>query len=798
MIYPENYSYKTGFEQIRQLTGHFCLSEMGRERLSRMSFSSDFALITRQITETREFLTILETGMPFPTQDYFDLSPALNRIKRPGSYFLPEEMHDLRQSLATIAACLNFFRLPSSQSFTFLIAKAGDLSVPKQVLAETDRIIDEKGRIRDSASPELNRIRREIDRKTVESEKIIGRMLIAAREAGWTSKDAEVTLSEGRLVIPMLATHKRKIKGIIHDESASGQTVYLEPETCLEINNEIRRLEGAEKREIISILTQFADFVRPETDELLAAYALLGELDFIRAKARFAQETGSDKPLLSPEPAFNWMNARHPLLYLSFKQKHKTVVPLNFRLDREERILIITGPNAGGKSVCLKTIGLIQYMIQCGMLAPLSPDSQAGIFERIFIDIGDEQSLENDLSTYSSHLLNLNFFMENCNHQSLFLVDELGTGTDPSLGGAIAEASLEKLSQTGAFGIVTTHYSNLKLLAGRIPGIVNGAMLFDTKKLQPLFILATGKPGSSFTFEIARRIGFPEDVIDHAIIKAGKTHLDFERQLQDVEAEKLRLEKKLEEFQVADRFLGEMIEKYEMMKSDLERTRKEILEKAKNDARDILSQSNRMIENTIREIREAQAEKEATKNARIGLEKFRQKLEKDKEPENVVETTAKAATGLKKELRAGDMVTIGDKPGTGVIVRIKEGKALLDFSGIRMTVNIHQLKPARKSEQQLSGKVSSFIRDINEKAVNFKLVLDLRGKMADEALQLLQRYIDDAYLLRMKEVSILHGKGEGVLRQVVRNYLSGCDEIISFGDEDADRGGAGITKVSLK
>ncbi len=796
LIHPANFSQKTGFDEVRQLVSSRCISEMGRNRSEEMAFSADFDLVSRKLKETREFLTILETGMSFPSQDYLDLSPSLQRIRIPGTSLLTEEMTDLRLSLRTISACLAFFTLPAAQSFIYLRALTGDLEIPGHLLREIDRILDEKGHIRDNASTGLARIRKEMHSKLIASEKMIGQFMNLARNSGWTSPDAEVTLSEGRLVIPVQATHKRKIKGIIHDESASGQTVYLEPESCLEINNEIRELENAERREIIHILTLFSDFIRPDIDLLINAHDFLGEMDFIRAKALFAMDIEADEPVLEPGPVIDWINARHPLLYISFKGKSKTVVPLNIKLDHEERILIISGPNAGGKSVCLKTAGLIQYMLQHGLLVPLDPDSRTGIFGKIFIDIGDEQSLENDLSTYSSHLLNLGFFIENCDPESLFLIDELGTGTDPSLGGAIAEAALEKLSETNAFGVVTTHYSNLKLMAGRISGIVNGAMLFDTKKLQPLYILATGKPGSSFTFEIARRIGFPEKVIEAAITKAGKTHLDFEQQLQEVETEKLQLERKLKEFQVADGFLGELIEKYESMKAGLEKSRKEILEQAREEARDILEQSNKVIENTIKEIRESQAEKEKTKSARSTIEQFRQNIIKSVQQEG---NKAKPSEQSREaeQLKPGDWVIPEGQQNPGIIQRVKSQSALVDFNGLKMTFPVHKLRRIQKPAGQSSGRSSPFLRDLNEKVVNFKLTLDLRGKGADEALQLVTKYLDDAYLLRIKEVSILHGKGEGILRRVIRDYLSGCEEVLSFEDEQADRGGTGITRVIL-
>lgn len=796
-IYPINFTEKTGFEQVKRLIGSYCISEMGRGRVEKIGFSGDFELVNRQLKETREFLTILETGMQFPSQDYLDLTPAIQRIRAHGAYLLTEELNDLRISLRIIAECLAFFRHSDSFNFNHLKALAGDLEIPGSILRECDRILDEKGLIRDNASPELARIRSEIRKKALASERIIGQHLTTARNAGWTANDAEVTLSDGRLVIPILSTHKRKIKGIIHDESASGQTVYLEPESCLEINNEIRELEGAERREIIQILIRITDLIRPETETLLKAYDFLGIIDFIRAKALFAMEIEADEPYFENKPAIDWINARHPLLFLSFKLKRKTVVPLNIKLDAEERILVITGPNAGGKSVCLKTVGLIQYMLQSGLLVPASPDSKAGFFTSLFIDIGDEQSLENDLSTYSSHLINLSFFINNSKTGTLFLIDELGAGTDPSLGGAIAEATLERIAETGAFGVVTTHYSNLKLLAGRIPGIINGAMLFDTRQLKPLYILSSGKPGSSFTFEIARRIGFPEDVIQQAIGKAGKTHLDFEQQLQEVESEKLRLEKQLKEFQVADGFLGELIEKYESMKAGLEKSRREILEKARSEAKDILEDSNRMIENTIRQIKEAQAEKEATRNARSNLEKYRQKITDN--PEKKSEDKSKEDVQRQEtRWKTGDLVTIEGRETPGVIVRMKGETALVDFDGIKFNLSITQLIKAKKKTGVSSGRQSAFLRDLNEKAVNFKLTLDLRGKSAEEALSLVMKYLDDAYLLRIKEVNLLHGKGEGILRRVIREYLASTDEVSSFEDEQPDRGGSGITRVHLK
>lgn len=793
MIYPDTFEEKTGFSQVRSQLAGYCISEGGLRHVEEVRFSADPELIRLQLKQTREFLTILEKGLSFPSSDYHDLTPVLGRIRTPGTWMLPEELHDLKLSLMTISACLAFFRSPAARPFEHLKALAGDLEVPAFLLREAERILDDKGNVRDQASPELASIRKEIHAKTGLSQKIILQALNQAKSAGWAPAESSATLSEGRMVIPLLAAHKRKLRGIIHDESASGQTVYLEPEICIDINNEIRELESAEKREIIRILIRFTDMVRPETDLLQSAYEFLGLMDFIRAKAKFALDIQANEPLLSGGPAIGWVNTRHPLLERSLRLKQKTIVPLNLKLDDAGRILVITGPNAGGKSVCLKTTGLIQYMIQCGMLVPMQPDSQAGVFQQMFIDIGDEQSLENDLSTYSSHLLNLKLFIEKSDAATLFLVDELGTGTDPALGGAIAEAAIEKLAQTGAYGVVTTHYSNLKLLEGRVAGVINGAMLFDTERLQPLYQLSIGKPGSSFTFEIARRIGFTEEIIRKAIEKAGTTHLDFEQQLRRLESEKILLEKKLKEFEVADGFLGELIEKYEKLNRELENARLATIEQARQEARQLVEQSNRVIEKTIREIKESQADREKTKSARQQMDEFRKSILQPAEPA--------PASPVKKDtqaaLKPGDWVSVEGQKVPGKIFRIKGGKAMVDFEGVRLSLSVDKLLKTKAPEASPSRQHTSIYGNLNEKAVNFKLTLDLRGKTAEEALQMVQRYIDDAYLLRIREVSILHGKGEGVLRKVIRDYLSGQEFVVSFADEHVERGGSGITRVTL-
>ncbi len=797
MIYPQNFDQKTGFNQIKEILSGYCVSGMGKKHSDEIAFSSNYESVIHLLKKTREFLVILELGLPFPALDYYDLTKAIDRIQTPGTWLQTEELYDLYKSLNTIKECIIFFSLSSSQKLPLLKFQADQVADPSELIRQTDRILDEKGLIRDSASDELLKIRKEIRSKVASIEKTILQVLHHARQAGWAQADAEVTISDGRLVIPVTAANKRKINGIVHDESATGHTVYLEPGECVELNNQIRELEGAERREIIRILIQMSDLVRIERDALLHSFEFLGEMDFIRAKALFARDINATLPVVRNSPVILWREARHPLLYLSHRSKGKSIVPLDISLDNENRILIITGPNAGGKSVCLKTIGLLQYMLQSGLLVSMDADSETGFFENIFIDIGDEQSLENDLSTYSSHLLNMKFFIENSNPATLFLIDELGTGTDPSLGGALAEAVLEKLNTKGATGIVTTHYSNLKLLAGKMAGVLNGAMLFDMEKLVPIYKLAMGKPGSSFTFEIARRIGFPGDVIEIAKTKTGKTHLDFERQLQEVESEKSLLEKQLKEFQVADQLLASLIDKYERLKSDLENARSGILEKAREEARDLIDSSNRVIEKTIREIKESQAEKTITKNARDWITQFREEKLKAEKTEKIIQ---KSTSVIRPDARwkKGDRVSVEGRQGTGTILKIKGEHATVDFGGLKISIALSLIRESKGKEQKTGSKYSSIINELNEKAVNFKLTLDVRGKLADEALQQVQKYIDDAYLLRIKEVSILHGKGEGILRKAIRQFLAMTEEVQSFEDEHIERGGAGITKVFIR
>jgi DNA mismatch repair protein MutS2 len=713
-----------------------------------MTFSTDPAFIRNQVLLAEEMRQIILARENFPSQDYYDVTGDLLGIRIAGSYLEPDRLTELKLSFTAIIRILDFLSNLDPVKNPALSAFAEDISADKSIVHAIERIIDEKSQVRDDASPELKKIRKDRKSKQAIVEKKILLELKTAKKSGWTPEDADLTVRDGRLVIPMHSTYKRKIPGFVMDESSTGQTVFLEPADVLETNNEIRELDYAERREIIHILTEFANWLRPSIDELVAAYLFLGKVDFLRARALSAIRIHACLPeKIMDEPVISWTEAIHPLLFLSHSRQNKKVVPLSIRLDEEQRILIITGPNAGGKSVCLKTVGLVQYMFQCGLLPPAKENSSFGIFRKIFLDIGDEQSLENDLSTYTSKLYNIKYFIENLDAGSLFLIDEFGTGTDPSLGGSIAEASLEAINKKKAFGVITTHYSNLKLLAGRFPGIVNGAMLYDSLKMKPLFELKAGKPGSSFTFEIARQIGFPEEVLRQASKKIGKSQLDFDKELQNLETEKKEISKKSTELEVADNFLSEMVTKYQKLKEDLEHTKSEILAKAKAEALQILTDSNKIIEKTIKEIRESQAEKTRTDKARKDLNQMKEKIASEVPDQ-------KPGKPLKKVVIAGSQ------------------------------------EPPKKKQ--------SIYHDLNEKVSQFQMTLDIRGKRADEAHAMIQRYIDDAILIGIKELRILHGKGNGILREITREYLAGQKEIKKYGDEVLERGGAGVTIVIFK
>ena len=767
MVYPRDFEKKIGFDEILRMLREQCLCGLGLKKADAVLFSSNGEKLFPELKRTDEMRRILLFEEHFPSQDFSDITPDLAHLHIEGTFLEPDVLLNFRLSLITILELISFLK-KKKELYPSLYLLTQGIEPDKNIPQRIDRIIDEKASVRNNASPQLARIRKEKSGRLAVIEKKILHQLQLARNSGWTPEKAELTMRNGRLVIPLLSAHKRKINGFILDESATGQTVYLEPVETFEINNEIRELENAERREIIHILTAFADSIRPDLEMLSDAYSFLGEIDFLMAKGKLANmvKASCPKVLSQSTTTLKIRKAVHPLLFLSHTKQKKQVIPLDLDLDPSHRILVISGPNAGGKSVCLKTVGLLQYMFQCGILPSCDESSEFILFGKIFLDIGDEQSLENDLSTYSSKLLNLKFFLENLDPTSLFLIDELGTGTEPSVGGAIAEASMVQFSKSHAYGVITTHYTNLKLLQGKTDGVINGAMLYDSKKMQPLFQLMTGKPGSSFAFEIARNIGFPGKVLKHAATLTGKSQVSFDEYLQNLEVEKQSLDKKSSELRVADDFFNEVISKYQKLYTDLERSKKEILEKAREDALDILNKSNSLIERTIKEIRESQAEKEKTRKAREGIKDFKEKLiPEEKKPDKKEATGAKENKETKKH-PGGKREQKTDLPENQTHARNDPYRVYMD--------------------------------SLREKLTGFQLTLDIRGMRVDEALPALQRYLDDAMMLDIHEVKILHGKGNGVLRQITRDYIRSVKAIRSFRDETLEQGGSGITVVQFK
>lgn len=802
MIYPSDFENKIGFKTIRERLNELCISEMGKEFVGKMCFCTDVDEIHTYLRLIEDFQTLMQDGVPFPVRDYNDLREEFKHLSIDGTVISLDSMFALKPTLSALFYVFKFFKSEASEKVPYLKALAEGISIDNHIFTEINRLIDDKGEIPDNASAELAEIRRDIRRKQSSIDHRMHKILVEAKNSGWTDSTAEMTIRDGRPVIPVRAADKRELRGFIHDESATGQTVYIEPAEIFETNNEIKELEYAERREINKILLAFTKILRPEIPNLTMAWRLLGLLDFTRAKALLSHEFNCVIPELTDEPMFDWIEARHPLLEQKLKGQGKQITPLDLRLGDDSRILVISGPNAGGKSVCLKTIGLIQYMLQCGLAIPVKIDSKCGIFHDMFIDIGDEQSLENDLSTYSSHLINMKELLEHGNERTLFLIDEFGTGTEPQLGGAIAEAILLKMNEKMSFGVVTTHYANLKLLADNHPGIVNGAMLFDTRYLQPLYVMMIGKPGSSFAFEIAKKIGFPNEILDSAAEISGREHLDFDQQLQQLEIEKKEVRKKEYELKVADKLLDEVVTKYKNHLAEIEKKKKQLLHEANKEAQALIDGANAKIERTIREIKEAQAEKNRTKELREELKEMKQNLvNEEKNLSKQLKTDEKEV--ISEELKVGDMVCINELEVVGELLAITDTDVTIQFGDVRLRTTTDKLRKisrsqARKAQQNPSYLRKSIMNDINEKAQKFNLTLDVRGQRGDEAVDNVAKYIDEATLLSIKEVSILHGKGNGILRKLIREYLSKQSCVQNFSDASLETGGAGITKVTLK
>ena len=854
MIYPSNFEQKIGFDQVRHILTGRCLSTLGKDRVEEMTFSAESDEVTRWMDETAEFVRIVQEEDAFPNQHFFDVRPALHRASIVGMYMDEGELFDLRRSLETIGAIVKFLQpetLPNTtiegeqSPYPNLSTLAAEVMTFPLLIRRIDGIVNKFGKIKDNASPALANIRRELAATTGSISRTLNSILRSAQAEGIVDKDVNPTVRDGRLVIPVVPALKRRIKGIVHDESATGKTVYIEPAEVVEANNRIRELEGEERREVIRILTELTDEVRPQIPEILESYSFLAEIDYIRAKALTAIDMDAIRPELCDHPHIDWVEAEHPLLRITLAKHGKKVVPLDIMLNREQRILIISGPNAGGKSVCLKTVGLLQYMLQCGMLIPVKRASRAGIFRNIFIDIGDEQSIEDDLSTYSSHLLNMKNMMREADGKSLILIDEFGSGTEPLIGGAIAEAVLRRFNERKAYGVITTHYSNLKQFAENHKGVVNGAMLYDRHLMQALYQLQIGNPGSSFAVEIARKIGLPEEVIADASEIVGSEYIQSDKYLQDIVRDKRYWETKRQNIRQKEKQLETLIAQYEGEMEELKRSRKSVIREAKEEMKQLLQESNARIENTIRTIKEAQAEKEQTRQARQELAEWREavtdngndeyeariqrKMEQlrarqERKKLKIQNSKLKVGSAMSTQqtsaldgnnsqssisnfqFEIGSLVRIKGQQTIGTIEQISGKNATVTFGMMRTVTKLTKLEPATQeaARQQEAERPRAYTylsretqEDISERRLHFKQDIDVRGMRGEEALQAVTYYIDDAVLLSMSRVRILHGTGNGILRTLIRQYLESNPAVASCRDEHVQFGGAGITVVEL-
>ncbi len=829
MIYPENFEQKIKFNNIRTLVKEQCISSLGKEEADAMQFYTNFEFVKTLLYQTSEFVRILQEEDNFPLGYFIDVREPLARISIEGRFMEEEELFSLKRALTTVKDIARFFNGKEEDEYPYLKEKTKDIQVFPFLIERIDSILNKHGKIKDNASPELARIRRDIRNKQQSISGKLAGILKQIKKSGYADADVSVAIRDGRAVIPVNSAYKRKVNGIIHDESATGKTTFIEPAEVVEINNEVRELEYAERREVVKILIDTANIIRPYIDDVKNSFRFLGEIDFIRAKAKFALSINARLPEITDKTDFEWNRAVHPLLYLQHSAAGKEVVPLDIRLSKpDKRILLISGPNAGGKSVCLQTVGLLQYMLQCGMLVPVDEQSEMGFFKNIFIDMGDEQSIENDLSTYSSHLMNMKFFVRNSNSETLLLIDEFGTGTEPMLGGAIAEAVLGQLNKQEVYGVITTHYTNLKHFATETEGIENGAMLFDTHRIQPLFKLQIGQPGSSFAFEIARKIGLPENILEDAKEKIGQEHIDFDKHLREIVRDKRYWEQKRNNIRINDKRLTETLDRYQKALQEVKKERREILEQAKTEAERMLAEANKKIENTIKAIKESQAEKEKTRSARKELDRFKQekidrknkeesridrKIEKLKERERRKNSQKHKDKIVKPEkteikddgiIRKGDFVKLQGQPVPGEVIAIKGKEAIVAFGNLTTTVKLVRLEKISNNAYKKQVKTNdhttpatSVAERIRNTKLNFKPDIDIRGMRANDAIDRVMQHLDEAIITETSTVKILHGKGDGILRQMIREHLGTLPFVKSFRDEHVQYGGSGITIVEL-
>ncbi len=786
MLVPSNSVDKLGFIEVKELIKLHCLSHMGRQLVDRIQVMHNFDQVLKFMGQTNEFKNILQNDEALPIHHFFDIKSLANKVKIEGTFLVEEEFYQVHASLSTVFAVIAYFNEREGQ-YPNLEALFEHLPIEKSILKKIEAVIDQKGKIRPNASRELADISSSIAKAQQEARKKIDHIFKSASSSGWTA-DGSLTIRDGRLCIPLLAENKRKLKGFIHDESASGQTVYIEPEEVFSLNNTIRDLEFERRREIVKILTALTTELRPFVSLLLSYHGLLTKIDFVRAKALFAIDIEAEMPILINEPRLKLLNARHPLLLLSFKAEKKTVVPLNISIDEHTRIVVVSGPNAGGKSVCMKTVGLLQMMAQAGLLIPVSEASTVGIFQQIFVDIGDDQSIESDLSTYSAHLSKMKSFVEQANGKTLVLIDEFGTGTDPQFGGPIAEAVLETLNQKHIKGVITTHYSNLKLFASNTPGIENASMLFNNVEMRPLYMLEVGKPGSSYAFEIAQKIGLPRQVLDLAKNKIGDGQkkvdtllIDLERDKKEIFDTKIKLEKQ-------QRRVDALLSENEKLKSYLDENKKILIRDAKQEAKNIILNANKLVENTIADIKSSNADKEKTRQLRENLSR---EVEK-----NTIKAELPKAVKADEELKPGDWVKLTDSETTGQVIEIAKDNVIIAIGDLRTVAKKNRVQ--RVSKKEVPKEVRRSFNTHTSDLANFSPEIDVRGRRGEEALYEIEKLLDRALMMGFGSLKILHGKGDGILRKLIRNYLKKYDAVDRMEDEHADRGGDGITYVYLK
>ena len=851
MIYPNNYESKIGFDEIRRLLKGHCMSSLGQEKVDELAFSDDASVINEAMAQVREMRRMMQATEKPEMNYFFDVRESVARLRMENTHLEEDELFDLRRSLETIGIIVAFLNKNNGDDekpeflYPALHRMAEDVLTFPAIIRRIDSILDKFGKIKDSASMTLAGIRHEMEQTAGSISRTLYTILHSAQRDGLVAQDVAPTLRDGRLMIPVAPGLKRKIKGIVHDESATGKTVFIEPAEVVEANNKVRELEAAERREIVRILTVFSDELRPHVQEVLDSYHFLAQIDLVHAKAEMAEQMQAFEPEVKGAPTMDWIRAIHPLLQRSLAKQDKKVVPLDIMLVKDKCLLIISGPNAGGKSVCLKTVGLLQYMLQCGLSIPVGDRSTVGVFQNIMIDIGDEQSIADDLSTYSSHLLNMKNMMKQANNRTLLLIDEFGGGTEPTIGGAIAEAVLNQFWKKDAFGVITTHYQNLKHFAEDHPGVVNGAMLYDRHQMQALFQLSIGQPGSSFAIEIARKTGIPEEVINDASEIVGSEYIQSDKYLQDIVRDKRYWEGKRQTIHQHEKSLEGHIQRYETNLEEIERERKAILNRAKQQAEELLAEANRKIENAIREIKEAQAEKEQTRLIREELQEFREQVQnddtrglmseeefakklrqmeerkarkaqrKEKKGEELKAASEKLAARAKEDLHPenrplekGDSVRIKGTNSIGEIESIQGKQATVIFGGLRSKVKLEQLErtskaptPATPADKHahLAIQTSHMTRaTMEDRRQNFHQDLDVRGMRGDEAIDTVMHFIDDAILIGLSRVRILHGTGTGILRQLIRQYLNTVPNVKKAKDEHVQFGGAGITVVDLE